>query len=86
MAYASVFDLIEYSNENGLWRLHFVARTPPPGGNSDVYVDIPESELPSNINQGQLATALKQRLGWKVNQTFGPLNTFINAGTTITLP
>lgn len=86
MAYASVFDLIEYTNEGGLWRLHFVARTPPPGGNSDVWVEIPESELPSNINQGQLATQLKSRLGWKVNQTFAPLNTFMSNGTTVSLP
>lgn len=84
--YASVFDLIDYESRNGLWRLHFVARTPPPGNFSDIYVDIPESELPANINQNQLASTLKTRLGWRLNQTFAPLNQFITSGTTITLP
>lgn len=86
IVYESVFDLIEYTNEGGLWKLHFVARTPPPGNVSDVYLEIPESELPANINQNQLATQLKQRLSWKLNQTFAPLNTFVQAATTITLP
>lgn len=86
MAYTGIFDLVDYSNADGLWKLHFVARTPPPASPSDVYIDVPESELPANINQNQLASALKNRLGWKLNQTFAPLNTFIAAGTTVTLP
>lgn len=86
MAYASVFDLIDYTNSGGMWVLHFSARTPPPGMQTEVYLEIPESELPANINQNQLASQLKQRLSWKMNQTFAPLNTFIAAGTTITLP
>jgi hypothetical protein len=84
--YTGIFDLIDYTNQGGFWRLHFVARTPPPGAYSDVYLDIPESELPANINQGQLAAQLKTRLGWTANQTFAPLNQFLASGTTITLP
>lgn len=84
--YASVFDLIDYTVANGCWRLHFVARTPPPGNLSDIYVDILETELPANINQNTLTQLLKTRLGYTLNKTFAPLNQFIANGTTITLP
>lgn len=84
--YTSTFTLIGYTNANGLWSLEFLAASPPPGNNSNIIVQIPESELPANINQNQLASTLKTRLGWKLNQTFAPLNTFISSGTAITLP
>lgn len=84
--YASIFDLIDYTSAGGVWRLHFVARTPPPGNYSDIYVDILETELPANINQQTLANLLKTRLGWTLNKTFAPLNTFIANGSTVTLP
>lgn len=84
--YTSAFTLLGYTNADGLWSVEFLAASPPPSGNSNVIVQIPESELPANINQNQLAAALKQRLGWKLNQTFSPLNTFISSGATITLP
>lgn len=86
MAYSSIFDIIEYSNQDGLWKIHLVARTPPPSSASDVWIDVPEAELPSNINQNQLKDALKGRLGWKLNQTFAPLNQLIQSGGTVTLP
>ena len=48
--------------------------------------EILETELPANINQQTLANLIKTRLGWKLNNTFVPLNTFIANGTTVTLP
>lgn len=84
--YTSTFTVVGYTNQNGLWNVEFLAATPPPGNNSNIIVQIPESELPANINQNQLATTLKTRLGWKLNATFAPLNTFISSGTSITLP
>jgi hypothetical protein len=80
------FFLRDYTSENGLWRLHFENPAPGPGMPTDYYMDIPESELPANINQTQLASALKQRLSWTLNQTFAPLNQFITAGAPVTLP
>jgi hypothetical protein len=84
--YTSTFRVVGYTNENGVWRVEMEAATPPPGGYSNVVVDILETELPANINQNQLASLLKTRLGWKLNQTFVPLNTFMENGTTVTLP
>lgn len=89
MAYTSVFDLHPerpYWIEDGLWHIQFVARTPPPGSASDITIQIPQQELPANINQTNLANLLKQYLGWQLNRTFAPLNTFMNNGTTVTLP
>ena len=86
MAYASTFTVVGYTNQNGVWRVECLAATPPPGEVSNIIVDILETELPANINQQTLANLLKTRLGWKLNQTFAPLNTFITNGTTITLP
>lgn len=86
MAILGQFVLTDYTSANGLWRVHFVNHDPGGGNPSDYYIDIPESELPANINQNSLATALKQRLGWTVNQTFVPLNTAIANSMTITLP
>lgn len=86
MAVFGNFKLVDYTSENGLWRVHFVNENPGGGNPNDYYIDIPESELPANINQNQLAAALKTRLGWTINQTFAPLNTAIASGTTITLP
>lgn len=86
MAITGQFFLKDYTSENGLWHLHFENPNPGPGNPTDFYVDIPESELPANINQVQLAAALKSRLGWRLNQTFAPLNTFISNGTSVTLP
>ncbi len=86
MAYASTFTVIGYTNIDGLWNVELLAATPPPAGLSNIILQIPESELPSNIPQGQLATQLKERLGWKLNQTFPPLNTIIQNATVITLP
>ena len=86
MAILGQFVLTDYTSANGLWRVHFVNHDPGGGNPSDYYIDIPESELPANINQNSLATALKQRLGWTVNQTCVPLNTAIANSMTITLP
>lgn len=86
MAITGSFFLKDYTHQNGIWLLHFENPAPGPGNPTDFYVDIPESELPANINQQQLATMLKQRLGWTLNQTFAPLNTFIANGTAVTLP
>lgn len=84
--YTSTFTVLGYTNQNGVWRVELLAASPPPGGQSNVIVDILETELPANINQQQLASLLKTRLGWKLNQTFAPLNTFMQNGTTVTLP
>lgn len=86
MAYTSTFTVLSYTNQNGVWSVELLAATPPPGELSNIVVDILETELPSNINQQQLAALLKTRLGWKLNQTFAPLNQFIAAGTTVSLP
>lgn len=86
MAILGNFKLMDYTNSNGLWHVHFVNDNPGPGNLSDYYIDIPESELPANINQTQLSNALKSRLGWAVNQTFTPLNTAIANAMVITLP
>lgn len=86
MAILGQFKLMDYTSSNGLWHVHFVNDNPGGGNPSDYFVDIPESELPANINQTQLANALKNRLGWTVNQTFAPLNTAISNNLTITLP
>lgn len=80
------FKLIDYTSSQGLWHIHFVNDNPGGGNPSDYYIDVPESELPANINQTQLTNALKNRLGWTVNQTFAPLNTAITNALTITLP
>lgn len=86
MAITGQFFLKDYTSQNGLWRLHFENPAPGPGNPTDFYMEIPESELPANINQTQLAAALKSRLGWTLNQTFAPLNQFISNGTAVTLP
>jgi hypothetical protein len=86
MAILGQFILTDYTSSNGLWNIHFVNLAPGGGNPNDYYIQIPESELPANINQTQLAAALKNRLGWTVNQTFAPLNTAIAANLTITLP
>lgn len=86
LAILGQFILTDYTSANGLWNIHFVNPAPGGGNLSDYYVQIPESELPANINQTQLAAALKNRLGWTVNQTFSPLNTAIANGMIITLP
>lgn len=86
MAIFGQFKLLDYTSSNGLWNLHFENGNPGGGNPTDYYMQIPESELPANINQTQLATALKNRLGWTVNQTFSPLNQAIASGLTITLP
>ncbi len=86
MAITGSFRLLDYTSDNGLWRLHFTNDNPGAGNPNDFYIDIPESELPANINQVQLAAALKTRLGWTINQTFAPLNQFIAANSPVTLP
>ncbi len=86
LAILGQFKLIDYTSSNGLWHIHFENSNPGGGNPSDYYIQVPESELPANINQQQLANALKNRLGWTLNQTFAPLNTAITAGMTITLP
>lgn len=78
--------LQDYNHDGGRWNLHFVNFNPGGGNPNDYYVQIPDSELPANINQNQLAVTLKQYLGWTVNQTFAPLNTFIASGTPISQP
>lgn len=86
MAITGQFFLRDYKSQDGLWHLHFENPVPGPGNPTDFYVEIPESELPANINQTQLASALKSRLGWSINQTFAPLNQFITANQPVTLP
>lgn len=86
MAITGSFFLRSYTSDGGVWHLHFENPSPGPGNVTDYYIDVPESELPANINQVQLAAALKSRLGWSINQTFAPLNQFISAGTAVTLP
>lgn len=86
MAIFGRFDLLDYTHEKGFFRLHFNNQAPGGGNPSDYYLDIPESELPANINQNQLASLVYQRLGWTLNQTFAPLNTAIANGMFVTLP
>lgn len=80
------FHLLDYNRDGGMWNLHFVNYNPGGGNPNDYYVQIPDSEIPANINQNQLAVTLKNYLGWSVNQTFAPLNTFIANDTVITQP
>ena len=86
MAILGTFRLKDYTIEAGVWKLHFENNNPGGGNPTDYYVTIPGSELPANINQIQLASTLKQWLGWSVNQTFAPLNTFIANNTAVVLP
>jgi hypothetical protein len=86
MAIVGQFVLTDYTSANGVWRVHFINHDPGGGNANDYYLDIPESELPANMNQTQLAALFKTRLGWTINQTFAPMNTAITNGMTITLP
>lgn len=86
MAILGQFLLVDYTTANGVFRLHFVNHDPGGGNPNDYFVDILETEIPANINQNQLGLLLKERLGWAVNQTFPPLNTFIANGTAVVQP
>ena len=86
MAIYGVFVLTDYTIEEGLWRIHFINHAPGGGNPNDYYVEFTVDEVPSNINQVQLANILKLRLGQKLNQTYAPLNTAIANGMVITLP
>lgn len=86
MAVSGNFKITDYTKELGLWKIHFVNNNPGGGNPSDYYVEIPEAEIPVTMNQTQLRNLLIEQLGFTYNQTFGPLNTAIAAGMTITIP
>jgi hypothetical protein len=80
------FKVTDYSIENGVWKVHLVNSSPGPGLPNDYYVEFLQTEVPSNINQTQLANAIKTRLQQKYALGYAPLNTAITNGMTITLP
>lgn len=85
MAVFGQFKVTSYTIEDGVWKIHLINPDPGGGNPSDYYVEFNLDEL-GNMNQNQLASALKERLGWTLNQTYAPLNTAIANGMTITLP
>lgn len=79
------FVVTDYTIANGVWSIHLVNDNPGGGNPSDYYVEFLQTEVPANINQQQLAAAIKTRLEQKYNGGYAPLNTAIAAGMTITL-
>lgn len=86
MAVLGDFIVTDYEIVDGVWKIHLINPAPGGGNPSDYYVEFLISEVPTNINQSQLASQIKTRLGNKYNQTYAPLNTAISNGMTITLP
>ncbi len=85
MAVFGQFVVTNYTIADGVWKVELVNGNPGAGNVSHYYVEFALDEL-GNMNQNQLAAALKERLGWTINATYGPLNTAIANGMTITLP
>ncbi len=85
MAILGNFIVTDYTIVDGVWKVHLINHAPGPGNVNDYYVEFALDEL-ANMNQNQLASTLKERLGWTLNATYAPLNTAIANGMTITLP
>jgi len=79
------FVVTGYIIEDGLWKIHLVNDSPGGGNPSDFYVEFELSEVPGNISQNALKTAIGTRLSQKYNASYAPLNTAIANGMTIDL-
>ncbi len=86
MAVFGNFVVTDYTIEDGVWRVHFLNNTPGGGNPTDYYAEFALDEIPTNMSQNTLSTALKTRLGLTINQTHAALNTAIAANMTIVLP
>jgi hypothetical protein len=80
------FVVTDYTIENGLWRVHLVNTNPGGGNKTDYYAEFVLDEITATTNQQNLASMIKERLAWTINQTMAPLNTAIANNMTITLP
>ena len=86
MALVGNFRLMDYViGEDGQIRVHFYNADPGGGNYNDAYVSFASEELPGNMSQNSLATALKTRLNLQ-NQAHASLNTAMNNQVVITLP
>lgn len=86
MAIFGQFVLKDYTIEDGVWKIHFENGNPGGGNPTDYWAEFALDEIPTNMSQNTLATALKTRLGLTLNQTHAALNTAITNGMTIVLP
>ena len=86
MAVFGDFIVTDYTIANGVWSIHLVNNFPGGGNPTDYYVEFLQTEVPANISQNTLKTAIATRLAQKYNEGYAPLNTAIANAMTITLP
>ena len=79
------FRLMSYIIEDGFFVLTLYNNNPGGGMSTDWFIEFAIEEI-GNMNQSQLAAAIKERLGWTYNRTHSALNTAINNQMTVTLP
>lgn len=86
MAVFGNFVVTDYTIEDGVWKVHFVNNTPGGGNPTDYYAEFALDEIPTNINQTQLAAMLKTRLAWTINNGHAGLALAVANAMTVTLP